>query len=349
MTILIVGGGLSGLALADRLQALNQDYLLVDARSRFGGRILTERHGDGYFDMGPAWFWPGKPRIAALTERLELEKFDQYADGILTYEDERGRVERERGFASMQGSWRLKGGLGALIDRLAVRLPADRMRLNAIVVSIVKTDDGISATFGDGSTYDATHVVLALPPRVAAEITFTPALPDQATRAMQNIATWMAGQSKAVAVYDNAFWRHSGLSGDAMSRHGPLIEVHDASTFDDGAAALFGFIGVPPEGRRDAEKLRQLILEQLGRLFGTQAAHPRQLLIKDWAFDPFTATSADLTPLFAHPTYGLPEILSHLWEGRIQLSGTEVAPQYGGYVEGALEAAENTIKTMQTL
>ena len=48
-----------------------------------------------------------------------------------------------------------------------------------------------------------------------------------------------------------------------------------------------------------------------------------------------------MAPLYAHPTYGLPPALSGLWDDRLLMAGTEVAPQFGGFVEGALEAAEN--------
>lgn len=347
MTTLIIGGGLSGLALADMLQTAGQDYILAEARNRFGGRIMTEHYGAGYFDLGPAWFWPGQPRIAALINRLGLEKFDQFADGILTYEDERGTVERGRGFASMQGSSRLKGGLAALTQTLADRLPDARKRLNAQVVALDKTASGLVATLTNGDTITADRVVLALPPRVAADIKYTPALPDQTISSMQSIATWMAGQAKAVAVYDSPFWRNDGLSGDAMSRTGPMVEVHDASPADGGPYALFGFIGVPPLGRADEQELRQHLLAQFGRLFGPQAAEPAKLYVKDWAFDPRTATAADQAPLYAHPTYGLSRAMVGLWDDTLHFGGTEVAPQFGGYIEGALEAAENVLAMLK--
>ena len=347
MTTMIIGGGLSGLALADMLETAGQDYMLLEARDRFGGRIMTEHHGAGYFDMGPAWFWPGQPRIAALIQRLGLEKFDQFSDGILTFEDERGNVERGRGFASMQGSWRLKGGLAALTQALADRLPDARKQLNAQVVALEKNETEIVATLANGDTIRADHVVLALPPRVAAEINFTPALPDQTIASMLSIATWMAGQAKAVAVYDTPFWRNDGLSGDAMSRTGPMVEVHDASPADSGPYALFGFIGVPPQGRADEQVLRQHLLAQLGRLFGPQAAEPAKLYIKDWAFDPQTSTPADQAPLHAHPTYGLTRAMVGLWDDTLHFGGTEVAPQFGGYIEGALEAAENVLARLK--
>ncbi|WP_298257928.1 NAD(P)/FAD-dependent oxidoreductase [uncultured Litoreibacter sp.] len=343
MTTLIIGGGLAGLALAEMLQSQGREFMLLEARDRFGGRIKTEYHGDGYFDLGPAWFWPEQPRIAKLTDRLKLEKFDQYDQGALSFEDENGGVQRGRGFASMQGSWRLKGGLAALTDALANALPDARKRLNAMVVALDRTNDGLIATLENGDRLTADRVVIALPPRLAANIKFTPDLPPATIESMKGIATWMAGQAKAIAIYDTPFWRDEGLSGDAQSRHGPMVEVHDASPMDGGPYALFGFIGVPPQGRANEQLLRTHLLAQLGRLFGAKAAKPRKLVIKDWAFDPYTATQADQAPLYAHPTYGLQKSMTGLWENRLLFGGTEVALRFGGYIEGALEAAENVL------
>jgi monoamine oxidase len=344
MCTLIVGGGLSGLALAEALEARGAEYLLLEARNRLGGRILTQQDANGSYDMGPAWFWPGQPRIASLIARLGLEKFDQFASGALTFEDAQGTVERGRGFASMEGSWRLKGGLGALVDALAGRLPDARKRLDAQVTGLLYTGKGITATLANGDCIDAARVVLALPPRLASGVTFAPALPDAAHQAMQGIATWMAGQAKALAVYETPFWREAGLSGDASSRRGPMVEVHDASPHDGGHYALFGFIGLPPQARLDMQELRHQTLAQLVRLFGPQAAEPVSLYLKDWALDPFTATQADGAPLYAHPEYGLPRALDSLWENRLHFAGTEVAPQFGGYLEGALEAAQRVLQ-----
>jgi len=346
MKILIVGGGLSGLALAETLEAQGCDYLLVEARTRFGGRIMTHHLDDGYFDMGPAWFWPGQPRIAALIARLKLQKFDQFADGVLSFEDERGRVQRGQGFSSMDGSWRLVGGLSALTTALADRLPDHRKRLAAPVIKLKMRDDLCCATLANGEQITADQVVLALPPRVAAQIEFSPALPAVTIQTMQGIATWMAGQAKAVAVYDTPFWRSEGLSGDAMSRKGPMVEIHDASPAQGGPYALFGFIGVPPQGRADEHLLLQHLRAQLSRLFGPQAAAPKQLYLKDWAYDPYTSTEADKTPLNAHPTYGLPHEMTNLWNNKLHFAGTEVAPVFGGYIEGALEAAENVVNAL---
>ncbi|MEM9057156.1 MAG: FAD-dependent oxidoreductase [Pseudomonadota bacterium] len=343
MKTLIVGGGLSGLALAERLDAEGQDFLLLEARARFGGRIKTQQSGTAPFDMGPAWFWPGQPRIAGLLDRLGLEKFDQYATGDLLFEDEHGHVQRGVGFASMQGSWRLVGGLATLTHALAERITEARRRRNAHVTALQQIGNACIARLADGTREEGDQVVLAMPPRLAARIEFSPALPPQAVHTMQSVSTWMAGQAKAVALYDTPFWRDAGLSGDGMSRRGPLVELHDASPAAGGPFALFGFIGVPPPARTDEPALRQAVEAQLVRLFGPDAAGPKTLFLKDWAFDPLTATEADAAPQHTHPHYGLPSALDGLWDGRLIFAGSEVAARFGGYLEGALEAAEHAL------
>ena len=340
--ILIVVGGLSGLALATRLHAAGRDVRLIEARDRLGGRILSV---DG-FDLGPAWFWPGQPRIAALVDRLGLKRFDQYATGALIFEDERGVVERGRGWASMEGSWRLEGGMGDLIAALVREMPQDRVHLSSPVARIEQKDGGADIATTDGTAYRARHVVLALPPRLARRIAIAPALPIEALHAMAATPTWMAGQAKVIATYDRPFWREAGLSGDAMSRRGPMVEVHDASPAKGGPYALFGFIGVPVTARYDGEALKAAVRDQLGRIFGAEAARPSALLLKDWAFDAFTATDLDQRPLHSHPNHGLPEALSDPWNGRLLFSGTETAPRFGGYLEGALEAADRTLAAL---
>ncbi|MBY4894029.1 FAD-dependent oxidoreductase [Rhodobacteraceae bacterium N5(2021)] len=341
----IVGAGLCGLAVAEMLEARGADYLLVEARDRTGGRILSVPHGGSAVDMGPAWFWPGQPRIAALTKRLGLRRFDQFSEGALSFEDETGAVQRGRGYASMAGSWRLEGGLAALTDALTAGVPTARLRKGTAVTALERDAEGVILRTRGRDVLRARRVVLALPPRLVAEMVFDPMPLGSVVAAWEQVPTWMAGQAKAVAIYPTPFWRDMGLSGDAMSRHGPMVEIHDASPDDASFGALFGFIGVPPSGRVDDAALRAAVMAQFGRLFGGEA--PLSLLIHDWAASPFTATAADAAPLTAHPTYGLPKEAQHLWDGRVILSGTETARGFGGYLEGALEAAEAALVQLE--
>ncbi|SHG84784.1 flavin monoamine oxidase family protein [Cognatishimia maritima] len=344
--VLIVGAGLTGLALTRRLTAVGLDVQVLEARDRIGGRIYTQTLGEGYFDMGPAWFWDGQPLMAELVRDLELRKFEQFSDGILTFEDEHGRVVRGQGYASMQGSYRLEGGMAALCDGLAVDLPDGVVALKSNVQRITRVDGGIQSDINDGSAYLSKHVVLAMPPRLSAGITFEPALSTSALQDLANIPTWMAGQAKVLAVYERPFWRDAGLSGDAMSRRGPMVEVHDASPATGGPYALFGFIGVPAARRTNRDALLVAVRAQLQRLFGEAAADPIDVILQDWAQELFTTTAADHAPLRAHPVYGAPNSLRHLWDGRLHFAGTELAPVSGGLLEGALESADQVAKDL---
>ena len=85
-----------------------------------------------------------------------------------------------------------------------------------------------------------------------------------------------------------------------------------------------------------------MIAHQFGTLFGAEAARPREVIIQDWATEPFTATEADHANGNAHPDYR-PIALPAPWGERITLAGAERAPEFGGYLEGVLAAAEAAV------
>jgi protoporphyrinogen/coproporphyrinogen III oxidase len=76
--IVIVGGGIAGLAAAHRLlelrnaQSLDLEILLLEASNRLGGCIATERAGDFLIEAGPDSFISEKPWALRLCERLGL-------------------------------------------------------------------------------------------------------------------------------------------------------------------------------------------------------------------------------------------------------------------------------------
>lgn len=348
--VLIIGGGLSGLSCALQCEQRGIDWQLIEARDRFGGRILSVQDEAGAaYDLGPAWFWPGQPRMDALMRRLGLERFEQYSKGKLVFEDPAGKIQRDYEFATMAGSYRVVGGLGLLIKRLVEQLPSDRLHLKTGAQGIRRKDNRVEV---EGSRQDQSwnsqHVILALPPRLAAEkISFGDQLPTGALSAMRGVPTWMAGQAKIIALYDKPFWREAGLNGDAISHLGPMAEIHDASPENGKSYALFGFVSAPVTARKNqAETIKEASLAQLVRLFGEYAALPRQLILKDWAFDPETSVDLDHTPLKDHPDYKLPTKLSELWDNSIILAGTETGREFGGYLEGALEAADAAISKL---
>lgn len=317
--ICIVGAGLSGLALANALVAAGHDVTLLETRDRPGGRVFSP---DGY-DLGPSWIWPQNRRMLALLDRLGLSHFAQYATGRLVFEAADGTIRRDLDFATMGGALRVTGGLARVTDALATALD-HRLHLSCPVQQISPDASGVQLQTQHGPVR-ADRVVLALPPRLMAGLGV--AVPD--------VPTWMAGHAKLVATYPTAFWRAAGLNGDAISHLGPLAEIHDATPDGAGTGALFGFAHPGAAGQPG---FQDAACAQLARLFGPQAADPAQVIIKDWSSDTATAVAADRALPKAHPVYrSLPS------SQRLIFAGTECAPQDGGFLEGALAAAETAL------
>lgn len=89
--VAIVGAGVSGLYAAYRLkQAGINDFVMLEARHRIGGRILSvaaleadsDDNNRNRFDLGPSWFWPQyQPQLADLIRSLGLETLMQFEQG----------------------------------------------------------------------------------------------------------------------------------------------------------------------------------------------------------------------------------------------------------------------------
>jgi len=365
--IVIVGAGLSGLYAAYLLQRQGiDDFVVLEARDDLGGRIASiNAMGQAVshasmdssidrFDLGPTWFWPSyQQELDQIVDALGLERFEQFEAGDMVVERSyEGSVVRMRGYVNSPPSMRLVGGMGMLVDALRRNVNPQRIATGQAVRRLRKHDSHVEVEShtanGAVTTWRAEHVLLALPPRLLENtIDFEPVLPAELARQWKATATWMAPHAKYIAIYDTPFWREQGLSGEARSAGGPLGEIHDASMLG-GSSALFGFIGVPASirGQIPNETLRELCREQLARMFGPVAAMPKAELIKDWAYDPYTATRADANAVSQHAAAPSASASSGPWQGCLTGIGSEWSPQFPGYLAGAVEAARLGVQAL---
>ncbi|MFD1772291.1 FAD-dependent oxidoreductase [Sphingobacterium suaedae] len=109
----------------------------------------------------------------------------------------------------------------------------------------------------------------------------------------------------------------------------------------DAEKRKFGFTGFLQTGAAaySREIRRELVLGQLGNLFGTQAQTPTAYFDKVWTGDGIGAGN----PAIQHPHqhHGHPLLQRGYLHDKLFFAATETATAYPGYMEGAVIAAKH--------
>ncbi|GAA2432348.1 flavin monoamine oxidase family protein [Actinomadura vinacea] len=288
-------------------------------------RTLRTRGGRRFLVLACRAIWACEPSELSLLHALFYVKA---AGSLAAVTDVEGGAQQDR----------LDGGAYGLAARLAERL-GTAIRLNAPVRRIEQNDSGVVVTVEDGTAWRAGHVVVAVPPPLAARITFQPPLPAVQDNLLQRLP--MGSVIKYVAGYPEPFWRQAGLSGTALSLRGPIAMTVDSTPRSGRRGVLIAFVNGTPArdlGTRSADDRRTILLDALGRLFGPQAVTPVSLVERNWNEEAFTrgAYSAVFPP-------GAWTQVGSAWRapaGRIHWAGAEASPHWYGYIEGAVRSGE---------
>jgi monoamine oxidase len=345
--IIIIGGGLSGLALSFLLQKKGIRSTILEASGRLGGRIHTVAGALGTpLELGATWFSGIHQHLPALLEELQLTKYPQYSEGISLFQTK--SFEAPQQFfvpGASEPSYRIAGGTQMLIDALVQKLDTGSILLNKKVTTIIQAGDHLMVETADDTAFTADRVVVCMPPQLAAAaIRFLPALPEPVSQILPAVQTWMAGAVKFSIEYDEPFWRKEGYSGMLYSHAGIVAEMYDHTSFEEDKYGFTGFLnsGAASYSR---ETRREFVLRQLGELLGEKVMRPAAYFDKVWN-DEYIV---DGSPVFLRPHQhnGHPVFSSSYMEGRLLFCSTETAAAYPGYMEGAVIAAKAAAEMLE--
>ena len=236
---------------------------------------------------------------------------------------------------------RFVGGSQVVSQKVADRL-GKRVVLKAPVRVVAQDHDGVRIVAA-GTTVQARHVILAVPPALASRLAYSPALPKGKSALLKALVP--GNLTKAEAVYDHPFWRDAGLSGQGVSDGGPASTIFDNSPPDGSIGVLFGFIGGSSHSAwagLHGDQRRAQVLERLAAFVGDQARAPVDYIEQDWTKERWTRGCP-----VAHAA---PGVLTKYgpWlrrpAGKVHFAGTETADYWLGYMDGAVRSGERAAR-----
>jgi monoamine oxidase len=236
---------------------------------------------------------------------------------------------------------RFKGGSQEIALKVAASL-GRRVRLNAPVRSISQTRKGVKVVAA-GVTVEAKRVIVAVPPILARDIEFHPALPaDKRTL----LARYTPGDLiKVQLIYPEPWWRAKGLSAQLVVPAGPAGVTYDNTPESGAPGVILGFVGgrfaktlraLPPTARKQA------IVDEFAAAFGEEARGDSEYFDLDWTAERWTkgCPTGSFSPrqMSRYGSWIRPTI------GRIHWAGTETADYWAGYMDGAVRSGERAAK-----
>lgn len=346
--IVILGAGLSGILTAYRLQNKGFDIEIIEARDRIGGRIHTIHSDTAQVEMGATWFNDVHINFRNLLKELEIEYFEQFMQGTSYFEPFSATAAQEIQIPQNSPSYRVTGGTNQLIETLKKKLIAVPIYLNETVSSLDFDNEKIQITTQNQS-FLTDYVISTLPQALFTnDINVTPVLPEKLINIAGKTHTWMQDSVKVAFVYPTPFWRNKNYSGTLFSNAGPITEFYDQSNAAADKFALCGFISSGMEMYSQAERLEKL-KTQLVKIFGREALQFTSYHETIWAKEIETKSPKQMGFMYPHQNNGHPLFRESYCDNRLFFAGTETANQYPGYMEGAVIAAENTVKAILKL
>ena len=238
--------------------------------------------------------------------------------------------------AHMMGSQLVSKGLASKVNGV--------VSLNSPVRRISQDAQGITVEC-DKTTWSGKHLICAIPPIMIDRIEFAPMLPAYRRAFHQRCP--MGRYSKAVLIYERPFWRDMNLSGIVFGFDDSMTGIFDLGDIESKHGVITVLFGgessIKLDDATEAER-DQTILDQAANALGEQARNPVEMVVQQWANEPWSQGGAS-----SYMTPGtLTTIGDRLWQpcGRIHWAGTHLSRFWRGYMEGACasgEAAANAV------
>lgn len=338
--VLIIGAGLTGLTAAYQLRNTSLKVLVVEARSRVGGRIYTLGFKEGRpVEMGATWLGNKHENLVALLDELGIETFEQVIGEKAIYE----AISTSPHYLATlpenpEPSLRIKGGTHMVIKKMMDQIDDLEIGFSQEVKYIIDRTDHLEVK-NDEAAWKARKVITTLPPNLLGNvINFLPELSNELVRLTQQTHTWMGESIKIALTYDKPFWRSNDVAGTIISNVGPIPEMYDHSNYEDNYFCLMGFLNGSYHAV-DKEDRLAMILQQLEKYFGAVVHSYQSYSEKVWNKEKETYFPYE-SPVIPHQYNGHQVYQQTYMNDKLMIAGTETSAVFPGYMEGAVYSAK---------
>lgn len=345
--ILIIGGGLTGLTLAYLLEKEALNVTIVEARHRLGGRIFTKyKANEAPIELGATWLGKKHRTLNGLLEKLSLEIFEQQLGTKAIFEPISTSPPQLVSLPPNEDpSFRIKGGSSSLISALSNQLQGTKIMLGQAINTIEKEENVLVAKSSTHSFSTSIIISTLAPYLLINTIEINPPLPTELIQIAQKTHTWMGESIKVAFTYKNPFWRARKYSGTIFSNVGPVSEMYDHANYEDTVFGLKGFMNGSYYSLQKEER-KILVLNQLKKYYGNQAAQYISYEEAVWRNEPYTFQAYD-SHLIPHQNNGNPIFRVPCFNGQFYIAGSETANAFPGYMDGAIKSAEEVYEQIK--
>ncbi|KAL8201459.1 hypothetical protein R6Q57_012798 [Mikania cordata] len=370
-SVIVIGGGLAGIAAARALHDASFQVLLLESRERIGGRVCTDYSFGFPVDLGASWLHgvSKKNPLAPLIGKLGLPLYRTSGDNSVLYDHD---LERLEGLAHKVLQWylcRMEGWFAADADTISLKcwdkevlLPGGHglmvrgyqpvintlakglnIYLGHRVKKINRRSNGVKVTVENGKSFFADAAIVAVPLGVLKSniITFEPRLPEWKEEAIADLGIGI--ENKIVLHFERVFWPNVeflGVVAETSYGCSYFLNLHKAT----GHVVLVYM----PAGQlaKDIEKMSDeaaasFAFLQLKKIL-PGASDPIQYLVSRWGSDVNSLGS------YSYDTVGKPHELYdklRIPVDNLFFAGEATSANYPGSVHGAystgLMAAED--------
>ena len=347
-SIIIIGAGLSGLVAGFELKQAGHDVIILEARDRVGGRVLTVRDpfSDGLFaEAGAARIPHDHDLTLGYADYFGLKVDSFYPqDGYYTnyFGNTRSLIPAEEflegrpweGSVKHKEYSKILGGTDQLPKAFFDSLVED-VHFSNDVLFIDQTQDDIVVKVSDGTEYTCDYIICTVPLPVLNMIEFSPPLSNEKMDA-SNGGYYYAPSTRVFIQFKNRFWENDGLNGWGYTDWPE--EIWQPSWNRDGTKGILlsylryeqaTDIDLLPENDRIENVINRWENVFPGAQSNIDTGLSLSWMEENWSHGAWASPSEEQNELYS----------SHIGktEGRVYFAG-EHTTEYHGWMQGALQS-----------